>query len=108
MVTASGAVWVKPPPVAVRERLYMPGAVLAVELTFNEAAPDPGAARLAGVKLAVRPDGSAPADSATVELKPPLTATFRGISLLDPWIIDSDGAPALNLNDGVAVVASPQ
>jgi hypothetical protein len=70
--------------------------------------PDPGAARLAGVKEAVKPDGSALVENATAELKPPETATVSVTELLEPGATDTEPALSLNCKDGVGTLASLQ
>jgi hypothetical protein len=58
--------------------------------------PDPGAAKLAGAKLAVRPAGNMVHESATAELNPPLTVTFTWTAELAPGASVTAGAEALN------------
>ena len=58
--------------------------------------PDPGAGRVAGVKVAETPPGNPVAEKATAALKPPLTVTVRVTVLLDPGITETE------LDDGVA------
>ena len=45
-------------------------------MNFTALLPEPGAAKLVGVKDAVKPTGNPVTPSATVELKPPLTVTL--------------------------------
>lgn len=79
-----------------------------MEFSFNVEEPDPGDARLAGVKLAVRPDGKVPVAKVTAELKPPLTETLSVTDALPPGANETDGALALNWNAGVEVAPPPQ
>jgi hypothetical protein len=58
--------------------------------------PNPGAGRVAGVKVAVTPLGSPVTEKAMAALNPPLTATFTLTLLLDPAVSERE------LADGVA------
>lgn len=70
--------------------------MLAPAVSLNVEAPDPGARKVAGDKLAVRPAGSVAAESATAALNPPLTATLSVTVPLVPCVSDNEGALWLN------------
>ncbi len=88
---------VNPPPVAVMVIGRLPTAALEVARKIRTLAPDPGAARDDGEKLAVTPLGRPLVLSVTAELKPfaPLTATF--VVAVPPCARLAD--------DGLAVIA---
>jgi len=67
-----------------------------VAVSLSTLLPDPGAGRVAGVKAAVTPLGNPVTEKATAALKPPLTATFTLMLLLDPAVSEREFA------DGVA------
>ena len=62
-----------PPPVAVTVTFTVPVVAVLLAVRVNVDVPLPGAAKDAGLKLAVTPVGSPDADNETAELKPPLT-----------------------------------
>lgn len=64
--------------------------------------PLPGAAMEAGLKLAVTPAGNPEADSATAELKPPLTVVEMVLVVELPWVTLSKLGDAVTLKSGVA------
>ena len=59
-----------------------------VAVSLRVLAPDPGAGRVAGVKVAEIPLGSPVTEKATAALKPPLTATFRLRLPFDPAVTE--------------------
>ena len=58
--------------------------------------PDPGAARLVGVKAAVTPLGNPVTEKATAALNPPLTVTFSVTLLFDPAVTETELAEDAN------------
>ena len=88
--------------------MYNPGDVPVAAVNFSVLLPDPGAIRLDGVKVAVRPNGSPLAENETAELNPPLTATVSVMELLAPGAIEIDGMLSLNCSAGVGTVESLQ
>src|SRR5260370_37800227 len=67
-------VWVIPPPLAVTVIFDVPMVAVVLAVNVSVELPLPGAAMEAGLRLAVTPVGIPEAESATAELKPPLTA----------------------------------
>ena len=74
--------------------------LLAVRVSVE--LPLPGAAMEAGLKLAVTPAGNPEADSATAELKPPLTVVERVLVVELPWVTLNKPGEAVMLKSGVA------
>ena len=72
-VNTTVAVCVVPLPVAVTVTFEVPIAAVLLAVKVRVELPLPGAAIEVGLKLAVTPAGRPEADSATAELKPPLT-----------------------------------
>src|SRR5713101_3771651 len=66
--TVSGAVCMTPPPLAVTTSEYVPGATLDAAESVSLLVPEPGAAKLVGVRLAVIPVGNPVTVSATAAL----------------------------------------
>ena len=62
-----------PPPVAVTVTFTVPVVAVLPAVRVNADVPLPGAAKDAGLKLAVTPVGNPDAESETAELKPPPT-----------------------------------
>ena len=60
--------------------------------------PDPGAAIVDGLKLAVAPEGSPEALKDTGELKPPVIVLVIVVAPLAPWFMLSDGGDAAMVN----------
>jgi len=60
-----------PPPVPVTVMEYVPAAALPLTASVRVADPEPGAGMLAGVKVAVTPEGTLLAASDTAALNPP-------------------------------------
>jgi len=83
-VTDTGKVLVRPPPLAVTTRLYVPRAACAAALTVSVLVPDPGAGKLASDNFVVIPPGWPDTESATLELNPPLTPTLKPAVALVP------------------------
>jgi hypothetical protein len=91
--TVSGAVCLTPPPLAVTTSEYAPGATLDAAESVSLLVPEPGAAKLAGERLAVIPLGNPVTVSATaalneftgavVRLTVVLLPAARGIELCD-------------------------
>lgn len=91
--TVSDAVCLTPPPLAVTTREYVPGATLDAAESVSLLVPEPGAAKLAGERLAVIPLGNPVTVSATaalneftgavVRLTVVLLPAARGIELCD-------------------------
>ena len=65
--------WVLPPPLPVMVTLDEPAGVEALVVIVRVELPDPGAAIVVGVNVAVAPLGSPDADKLSAELNPPLT-----------------------------------
>jgi len=82
--------------------------MLAAAPTRKVDDPAPGAARLAGEKLAVMPEGSVPVDRTTTELKPPLTAAVTVTGTVEPWVTAAGDGPAASCSDGMGVVPALQ
>lgn len=99
---ASGAVWISPPPVAVTLSVYEPAVMPAAALSVRVLDPEPGAAMLAGEKLAVSPAGSPTTESATPELKPPPTVVVTLTWVLDP-AATAAGEETVKLSEGTGV-----
>ena len=76
---------------------------LLVAVSLRTLAPDPGADRVAGVKVAEIPLGSPVTEKATAVLKPPLTVTFRVTLLFDPAVTEREFEEAVARNAGVVV-----
>jgi len=72
--SATVVVCVLPPPVPVIVIVWVPTLAPALTAIFIVDAPEPGAAMLTGVKLALTPDGRPDADRVMAELKLPETA----------------------------------
>jgi len=66
-----------------------------VAVSLRVLAPDPGAGRVAGVKVAEIPLGSPVTEKATAALKAPLTATFRLRLPFDPAVTEREVEEAL-------------
>lgn len=99
--TVTVAVCCIPPPVAVRVMGYVPAAVFdPTEIVIVEL-PEPGTAKLLGLKLTVVPVGAPEAARAIELLKPPLTV----IVMVDvPWF---PGAIVIELGDAESVKLGP-
>ena len=82
----------------------MPATACALALKVKVLVPEPGAARLAGAKLAVTPAGSPVAERATALLKPPETATFTPAMATPPCARVTDGVPKLSVNPAGGVI----
>lgn len=76
-VTTSDTVWVTLPPFAVMVMVWLPTAALVAALKVRTLVPEPGAARLAGEKLAVMPAGTPFAATATAELNAVAPVTVK-------------------------------
>src|ERR1700722_2160030 len=76
-LSATAVVFVTPPPVAVIVTVADPAVAVPDAAKVTELDPAPGAAKLAGEKLAVTPAGSPVAERAIAELNPPASATVR-------------------------------
>jgi hypothetical protein len=97
IVTASGAVAVRPPPDAVTVAEKVPGAAEPVDEMARMALPLPGEGTSWGVNVPVTPAGSPLTERLTAALKPPLPAV---VTFTLPWF------PALMAtDDGLAVMA---
>jgi hypothetical protein len=77
--------------------------VLALSFTVLE--PEPGAARVMGVKPAENPLGKPATENATGVANPPLTVTTRLTVLLDPIVTDIALGDATAWKAGVAVAS---
>jgi len=66
--TVSGFVCRTPPPLAVTASKYAPGATLDAAMSVSVLVPEPGSAKLAGLRLAVIPAGKPVTVSATAAL----------------------------------------
>jgi len=66
-------------------------------------APDPGAGRVAGVKVAEIPLGNPLTEKAMAALKPPLTVTFKPMPSFDPATMARRLEEAVACNVGAAV-----
>ena len=69
--------------------------------------PDPGADKLAGVKIPETPARNPVNEKATAELKPPLTVTFKVTLLFDPAVTEREFADSAAWNAGT-MLPSPQ
>ncbi|HLG97680.1 MAG TPA: hypothetical protein VKX49_15300 [Bryobacteraceae bacterium] len=107
-VTLNATACDNPAPVAEIDRLYVPGTAVAAELIFTLTAPEPGALSDVGVNCAVMPAGRPETESATAELKPPLTETFSVSAAPPPEVKETDVGLAASVNEGVGVFASAQ
>lgn len=96
------AVCVTLPPVAVTVMVEVP--VMAVLPTVNVSVelPLPGAARDAGLKLAVTPVGRPEVERETAELKPPLTAVDIVVLPELPWMTERLAGDAVSVKFGEA------
>ena len=70
---------------------YVPAVALLPTVSFRVEVPDPGAAVLDGLKFALTPDGSPPAESETAELNPSKTRVVTVIALELPAFTISEG-----------------
>ena len=75
---------VNPPPDPVTVTVYVPAVVEELALKLRVDVPDPGAARLAGLKVAVTPAGMPDAASDTAEEKLPLMVEVTFVEALPP------------------------
>lgn len=103
IVTATVVLCVTPPPEAFTVALKVPAAAAVVVENVSVELPLPGAAREAGLKLAVTPDGSPVTESETAELKPPVTALDTVVLTEPPWVTDKEEGEALRVKSGVCV-----
>jgi hypothetical protein len=83
-VTKSGIFCVTEPLVTETVAEYEPARTLLAAVILSTLEPEPGAGRVAGVKLAETPLGSPVTENATIALKPPVTVTFSVTLLLEP------------------------
>jgi hypothetical protein len=98
---------VNPPPVAVIVIARLPTVALEVARKIRTLAPDPGAARYDGERLAVTPLGRPLVLSVTVELKPFAPFTARLVVAIPPCARLADDALAViaKLGGGATVTA---
>ena len=89
-VSETEVVAVTPPPVPVISMVDVPAVALLLTVSVSVEDPDPGAGMLAGLKLAVTPEGSPLAASAMALLKPPE---------MDPVMMDVPLAPCFTVRD---------
>jgi len=90
-----------PPPVAVTVTFTVPVVAVLLAVRVNVEVPLPGAAKDAGLKLAVTPAGNPDADNETAELKPPLTVVVT-VELPElPCVTLNEAGEAVTLKSGV-------
>jgi hypothetical protein len=103
-VSATVAVWVRPPPEAVIVTVAVPVVAVLDAENVTVPVPAPGAAIVAGAKLAVTPDGSPAAERVTAELNPPDGVTVRATGTVPlRTMLAVDGAAA-SARTGVGAV----
>src|SRR6266481_1007236 len=103
MVKDTVAVCVTPPPVAVTVTFAVPVVAVALAVNVNVELPLPGAAMVAGLKLAVTPVGKPEADSDTAALNPPLTVVEIVLLPELPCVTERLVGEALRLKSAVAL-----
>jgi hypothetical protein len=82
----------------------VPATTFNAALKVRTVEPDPGAANVLGLKLAVTPPGKPATDKATGELKPLLTLTLRlALVLLAALKFTVAGAFTINVDGGGAL-----
>jgi hypothetical protein len=102
-VSATVAVLVRPPPDAVIVTVAEPAVAVLVAENVTVLVPDPGAAMLAGAKLAVTPDGSPVAERFTAELNPPEGVTVRTAGAVPVRAMLSVEGAAASVRPGTAL-----
>jgi hypothetical protein len=94
-VTTSAVVALMPPPAAVMVTVWLTRLAAVVAEKANTLEPEPGAAKLAGEKLAETPLGRPVALSVTGALNPFAPATLKFTAAFAPCARLTDGADAL-------------
>ena len=94
-VSETVAVCVVLPAAAVTVTGYVPAELVASTARVRVDVPEPGAGRMAGLKLAVTPAGWPAADRATGELKPWGTAMVRAEVTLAPGAAETEAGTAV-------------
>jgi len=103
-VSATVAVLVRPPPEALIVTVAVPVVAVLEAEKVTVLVPAPGAAILAGTKLAVTPDGSPDVERVTAELNPPDGVTVRPTGAVAPrTTLAADGA-AVSARAGAGAV----
>jgi hypothetical protein len=92
--------------VAVTVTLEVPVVAVLLAVRVKVELPLPGAAIEVGLKLAVTPEGSPEADSATAALKPPLTVVEIVLLPEAPCATEMLAGDALTAKSGVAAVVT--
>jgi hypothetical protein len=90
------------PPVAVTVTVAVPVVAVLLAVKVKVELPLPGAAREAGLKPAVTPEGNPLADSEIAELNPPLTVVEMVVVPELPWATDRLAGEALTAKSGAA------
>jgi hypothetical protein len=103
-VSVKVAVWTKPPPAAVIVTVADPAVALLDAENVSVLDPEPGAAMLAGAKVAVTPDGNPVAERVTAELNPPEGVTVRPTGTVPARATLTEDEATVKLRAGVEAV----
>ena len=104
-VTARGICCRVAPLVAVTVTEYVPEIAPVAALSLRTLLPDPGAGKVAGMKVAETPLGNPVTEKVMPALKPPLTVVPRVTLLFDPAVTETALEAAAAWNAGVAVAS---
>ena len=92
-VSETDVVRLRPPPVPVIVTVYVPVAVDAPAANVSVEDPDP-LLNVAGLKVAVTPDGTPEADSATDDANPPELVAVIVVVFMLPWVTLTEAGEA--------------
>jgi hypothetical protein len=107
-VSETVAVWVMLPASAVTVTGYVPAGVVASTARVRAEVPEPGAAIIAGLKLAVTPVGSPVADRSTGRLKPCDTAMVTVVVTLAPGAAETEAGETVAVSPVGGAGAPPR